>query len=109
MEKRGILLQLGLFGFQGIDVKITDGTNVIQNVGKTSNITADQIGHLDIGAVGDATNATPGASSDDLQSYLEIATKGIIIEGIDELRIRVIGGQAGDAYEGTVRVMELGL
>lgn len=92
-----------------IVVNITDGTNIILNLGRSSaDVTANQLSGLVFGSfAGVPVNWEVGESGLDLRSVVPI--DNLIIEGADEFRISIASGQAGDSYSGYIRVLELGL
>lgn len=91
-----------------IVLAITDGTNILQNLGFTNIVTANQLGQVDFGGVGTLTGWSPGTlGSTNIDEYFEI--QGLLIEGVDQVRITITAGLAGDSYSGFFRVLELGI
>lgn len=91
-----------------ITLRLTNGTSVIHNIGFAAAITAGQTGALDIGRAIESQSGLYGATTGSLSGYLGIGD-GYVIEGDDQIRVLIGAGLAGDSYEATFRVLELGI
>jgi len=91
-----------------IVLKLTDGVNVILDIAVSSVITATQTGAVTIFSANYGRNITIGDGDASVGSHLGIGSDNIfVIEGLDQLRITVAGGLAGDSFSGYLTVLEI--
>ena len=86
-----------------LDLQITDGTNILDG-GLRNNVafTASQTRFVSF------ANYQGAGLNQNINDHARFQFGGIL-EGADQLRVKVASGVAGDSYSGFIRVLELGL
>lgn len=86
-------------------MEVTDGTDITEEICYSGNITASQVGHLNFGEARIVASLTLSSLAGNVKMY--VGTAPILLEGVDQLRIRFYNGVAGDSYEGFIVVLEI--
>lgn len=89
---------------RSLQIYITDGTNIIEQIGTGSTLVASKTGVHQFGEVDTASSWTRGPAGADVNNYATL--RNLILEGADQFRIQVASGVAGDSYSGEFQLLE---